>query len=135
MTRTRSSAKQAGSRTEKSVADYLGLVLGRRVERRVKMGKNDCGDLAGIEGWVVEVKDAARFEPGAWATESQREANNATRLTGDVHLPLVVAKRRGKPIEEAFAIVPLHVMGTLLKLDLDIDDEVEGYPDGDDDEG
>ena len=62
MARNRNSAKQAGARFERLIADFLANVLqDDRIDRRVKMGANDRGDITGLkhrgERLVVECKD------------------------------------------------------------------------------
>ena len=94
VTRNRSSAKSAGTRTERAVADYLAQQLDTDIDRRVKTGAKDRGDIAGLKHWgnrlVVEVKDCARTDLPAWTTQAHIEASNDDALMG-----FVVAKRRG----------------------------------------
>lgn len=95
MTRNRSSAKAAGARTERHVADYLAQALqDDRIDRRVKTGAKDRGDIAGLrvhgQRMVAEVKDVARTDLAGWTAEAHTEANNDDGLLG-----VVIAKRRG----------------------------------------
>ena len=96
VTRTRASAKKAGSSFERSIADYLAKVLeDDRIDRRVKRGADDRGDIAGVrvhgQRLVIEAKDyGGRIMPGPWIQEAQTEAGNDDALLG-----CVVAKRRG----------------------------------------
>lgn len=95
MTRNRRSARQAGARTERAVADYLAAALDDdRVDRRVKRGSDDRGDIAGVRAQgqrlVLEVKDCARADIPGWIREAHLEAGNDDALAG-----IVVAKRRG----------------------------------------
>lgn len=95
MTRSRRSAKQAGSATERAVADYLAQSLGDdRIDRRVKTGAKDRGDIGGVrvhgQRLVVEVKDCARQDLPGWTTQAHVEAGNDDALVG-----VVVSKRRG----------------------------------------
>ena len=95
MTRSRSSAKAAGSRFERLVADHLAVELDDRIDRRVKNGAADKGDIAGVRHHghriVIETKDyGGRYEVGKWIGEAQREAVNDGALAG-----IVIAKRRG----------------------------------------
>lgn len=95
MTRTRSSAKQAGTRTETAAATYLAQHVDDRIERRRLTGSRDRGDLAGLrihgQRLVAEVKDCARLAPGPWLNEAEIERGNDDALAG-----LVIAKRHGK---------------------------------------
>lgn len=95
MTRNRSSAKAAGSRTERHIADYLaGALNDDRIDRRVKTGAKDRGDIGGLrvhgQRVVVEAKDCAKQALPAWVAEAHTEAGNDDALVG-----VVVAKRRG----------------------------------------
>lgn len=95
VTRTRASAKKAGSSFERSVADYLAEHVDDRIDRRVKNGAKDRGDIAGLRHHghrlVVECKNTAKTALGPWATEAEAERGNDDALAG-----LVVHKRHGK---------------------------------------
>jgi hypothetical protein len=104
MSRTRASAKQAGASFERLVADYLANELNDdRIDRRVKTGKDDKGDIAGlrtIRGGkiVVECKNyGGQFNVTTWLKEAEKE-----RLNDNATFGVVVAKRRGttKPGEQ-----------------------------------
>lgn len=95
MSRTRRSAKQAGSSFERSIADYLAEFLDdERVDRRVKRGVKDRGDISGVrvhgQRVVVECKNCSKLDLPGWVRESQTEAGNDDALVG-----VVVHKRRG----------------------------------------
>lgn len=95
MTRSRASAKAAGSRTERVVADYLAAALDDdRIDRRVKTGAKDRGDIGGLrihgQRLVAEVKDVAKTDLPGWTNEAHTEAGNDDALVG-----VVIAKRRG----------------------------------------
>lgn len=81
MTRNRKSAKDAGARFESAVAAYLASALNdERIERRVKHGKNDTGDIAGVrmhgKRVVIECKNRRpRNEVGA-IREAEIERKN-----------------------------------------------------------
>lgn len=95
MTRSRMSAKQAGTRHERAVADYLRTHVSEFVDRRVKTGAKDRGDIANLrtmgERVVVECKDYARLMIGPWLNEAEIERRNDSAMAG-----VVVAKRVGK---------------------------------------
>lgn len=95
MSRTRSSAKAAGTRFERAVADYLAEHVDDRVDRRVKNGSKDRGDIAGLRHMgqrvVLECKDTSRINLGPWANEAEIERGNDDALAG-----LIVHKRHGK---------------------------------------
>jgi hypothetical protein len=76
------------------VADYLAQELDADIDRRVKTGAKDRGDIQGLRHQgsrlVVEVKDCAKTDLAGWVTEAHVEACNDDALMG-----FVVAKRRG----------------------------------------
>lgn len=97
MTRTRKSAKSAGTAHETSIARYLAETLDDdRIERRVRNGAKDRGDIGGVrtvlgERIVIEAKDyGGRILAGTWLNEARVEAGN-----DDAPVAIVVAKRRG----------------------------------------
>jgi hypothetical protein len=94
VTRTRGSAKAAGTRAETAVARYLAEHVDDRIERRTKTGAKDRGDISGLrvrsQRVVVEVKDVTRLALAEWVNEAQTEAGNDDAMVG-----LVIHKRRG----------------------------------------
>lgn len=92
--RSRRSAKAAGSSFERLVADYLAAVVDDRIDRRVKTGAKDKGDIAGVRVHgrrvVIEAKNTSRINLGSWAAEAEVERVNDDALVG-----LVVHKRHG----------------------------------------
>lgn len=101
MARSRASAKAAGSRFEREVADYLAARVDDRIDRRVKTGARDRGDIAGVrahgERIVIECKNTTRINLAGWASEARTEAENDGAAIG-----VVVHKRHGngKPGEQ-----------------------------------
>lgn len=95
MGRSRSSAKAAGTRMERVTADCLAEHVDDRIDRRVKTGRADKGDIAGLRVHgrrvVVECKDVSTMSLGTWVGEAEVERVNDGALAG-----LVVHKRRGK---------------------------------------
>lgn len=93
--RSRASAKAAGARFEKQVADYLARHVDDRVERRAKNGVNDRGDITGLRHMgariVVECKNTARPNLGQWANEVDIERGNDDATVG-----IIAHKRHGK---------------------------------------
>lgn len=95
MARSRKSAKDAGARFEREVADYLRQALSDdRIDRMVRRGANDRGDICGVrchgKAVAIEVKNVTRMNLPEWIDESHREAGNADALSG-----IVVSKRHG----------------------------------------
>ena len=95
MSRTRASAKAAGTRMETIVADYLAKHIDDRIERRTKNGSKDRGDIGGLRHMgqrvVIEVKDTSRINLAGWASEAETERGN-----DDAGVAIVAHKRHGK---------------------------------------
>lgn len=96
MGRTRRSAKQAGSSFERLMADYFAWALSDdRIDRRVKTGAKDRGDIAGLrmrgKRVVVECKDyGGRHRLPEWLKEAETERGN-----DDAEYGIVAWKRLG----------------------------------------
>lgn len=97
MSRTRASAKKAGTEFERQIADYLAMALDDdRIDRRVKSGAKDRGDIGGVRTRghrvTVECKSVlSRVDLAGWVKESHIEAGNDGALLG-----IVAHKRRGR---------------------------------------
>lgn len=96
MKRSRATAKKAGTTFERLMADSFAIALNDdRIDRRVRNGAKDRGDIGGIKHMglrvVVECKDRGGiFEVGRWLSETDTERGN-----DDAGVGLVVAKRKG----------------------------------------
>lgn len=96
MSRNLKTAKDAGARFERSMADYLSRALGDdRIDRRVKTGAKDRGDIAGVRirgrRVVIECKDyGGRHKLPEWLDEAEAERGNDDAAYG-----VVFWKRRG----------------------------------------
>lgn len=117
MSRSRQSAKQAGARFERIIADYLAHHVDDRIDRRVKTGAADKGDIAGVrlpDGGkvVIECKNyGGALKPGPWVKEAEQEA-----LNDDAALGLVIAKRRGVTDPgQQFVLMTVDDMITMMK--------------------
>lgn len=95
MARNRNSAKQAGARFERQIADFLRDNLDDRIDRRVKAGAADKGDIANVRDShnrriVIEAKNTTRPNLAGWIKEAHQEAQN-----DNAHIGVVVHKRHG----------------------------------------
>lgn len=95
MARSRASAKAGGARFEREVADNLAKWVDDRIDRRVKTGAADKGDIAGLrvhgQRVVLELKDyGGQIKAAEWTAEAAAERINDGALAG-----IVIAKRRG----------------------------------------
>jgi hypothetical protein len=86
-----SAAKKKGTAAETAVVQYLRAVGFIQTERRTLGGTQDRGDIAGLPGVVIEVKNCARQELPVWVAEAELERDNDNASLG-----VVWHKRRGK---------------------------------------
>jgi hypothetical protein len=96
MTRNRRSAKAAGARFERLIADHLAQHVDERIDRRVKTGSKDRGDIGGVRTAhgrrvVIEAKDCAAISLALWHREARIEAGN-----DDALVAVVAHKRKGR---------------------------------------
>ncbi len=93
--RSRASAKAAGARHERVIADYLAAHVDERIDRRVKTGAKDRGDIGGVRAHgqrvVIECKDTAKLAVGPHLAEAEIERGNDDALAC-----CVIAKRHGR---------------------------------------
>ena len=109
--RSRASAKQAGTRWESAIVDYLVSRGWRHAERRAKTGALDKGDIAGVPGVVIEAKDVAKITLAEFLREAQVEAENAGAMVGAAWI-----KRRGKASPgEAYVVMDGETFTHLLR--------------------
>jgi hypothetical protein len=96
MTRSRASAKQAGQKHERSIANYFRDKLGDGIDIRPKNGTKDRGDIGGVfmptgGRVVIEAKNyggSVKVKP--WLDEAETERGN-----DDAEVGIVIAKRQG----------------------------------------
>lgn len=115
--RSRASAKYAGTRFERSVADFLATRLDDdRIDRRAKTGAKDRGDIGGVRTplggrVVIECKDTARVDLPGWLRQAEVERGNDDAIAG-----VVVHKKRGTadPAEQ-YVTMSLETLAVLLE--------------------
>ena len=84
-------SKAKGTLFESAVVDYLRENGWPHAERRTLAGVNDRGDVAGVVGVCLEVKNAAAIKLAEWIKETLVEKANAKARVGALWI-----KRRGK---------------------------------------
>ena len=107
-----SKAKQKGTLAETAVADFLKQTF-TAVERRTLSGKNDRGDIAGVPGCVVEVKNQRSYKIHEWMKETETERINASAEIG-----VLVIKPNGvgvSKVGEWWAVVSLETITKLIE--------------------
>lgn len=101
MTRSRQSAKSAGARFERQIADHLNARLPGRIDRQVRTGTKDKGDIAGVtttggQAIAIECKNVTRIQLAGWIHEAHTEADNLGAAAG-----IIIHKRHGRSAPDA----------------------------------
>lgn len=117
MGRNLKSAKAAGTRFERTIADYLDdRLYGLHVDRQVKTGVRDSGDIAGVhlagKRIAIECKNVTRMDLPKWTREAHTEAGNVGGAVG-----IVIHKRHGngKP-EDQWVTMTVTDLVTIINL-------------------
>jgi Holliday junction resolvase len=106
-----SAAKAKGSKAERDVVNYLVENGFPYAERRIAGAQEDKGDIAGVNGVCIEVKDHAKMALSGWIEEIILETKHAKAWTG-----VVIHKRKGKGNPaDWYASMPVSVWLELLK--------------------
>lgn len=89
-------------------------------ERRRLAGVEDKGDISGVPGTVIEVKNCARLDLAGWMSELLEEVAHAGAWTGTV-----VHKKRGSASAGTwYATMPFFMYVELLQM------AIKGYENG-----
>lgn len=105
------SMKAKGSAFEREVVAVLREHGHRYAERSYGAGRpDDVGDVDGLPGYVLEVKAHRSIDLAGFMDEAIAEAANA----GPGTIPVVVAKRRGRPAEDAYVVCRLADFADLI---------------------
>ena len=104
------SPRRKGSAFERDVVGYLREHGFPEAERAYGAGRpEDVGDIDGIPGVTVEVKNHARLALAQWIDEAERERVNARQPYG-----VVVVKRRGKSAASSYVVCDLATFTRLI---------------------
>lgn len=104
-------AKAKGSGAERDIVTYLIENGFPYAERRLAGAQEDKGDIAGVNGVCIEVKNHAKMSLSGWLEELKVEMVHAKAWTG-----VVWHKRKGKSSPaDWYATMPGSVYLDLLK--------------------
>lgn len=99
-------SKEKGTKAETDFVKYCNTKQGLPfVERRALNGTRDRGDIAGIIGVVIEIKDAEEKRLPEWKAQTLTEMDN-----DQAHMCALVVKVFRKPVAMWEAHVPLWMM-------------------------
>lgn len=102
--------KAKGSAFERDVVAFLRDHGHPFAERHYGAGRpEDVGDIDGIPGWTLELKNYKAMHLAEWADEAECE-----RVHGRQSFAAVIAKRRSKPIAAAYVVMNLSTFALLL---------------------
>lgn len=103
-------SKRKGTSAESAVVAYLQKRGWPAAERRALSGNADRGDIAGVAGVMLEVKNCRSHDLAGWTAEAKVEQANA-----GAHIGAVVAKKRGTTDPgEYYAVLPFRQLCDLL---------------------
>jgi len=104
-------AKAKGSRAESDVVKWLKINGFPYADRRIAGAQLDKGDISGVNGVTIEVKDHYRLDLSTWIKELEIEMKNDKAWTGTV-----LHKRRGKgDVGEWYATMPAKIWIELIR--------------------
>lgn len=105
--------RRKGSAFEREIVSFLRDHGFPYAERAYGAGRPaDVGDINGVAGFVLEAKCHKTIDLAGWAAEAAAEAVNARASWW-----AVIAKRRNRPIEDAYVVMPLGQFAKLLAED------------------
>jgi hypothetical protein len=105
-----SSQKRKGSAAELAVAKWLRKLGWVHAERSRAGWTDDRGDIDGMPGVCIEVKNEKRIDLPGYLRELEVEMKNAMAWTGTV-----IVKRRGSTnVDDWYAVMPAKVWGELM---------------------
>jgi hypothetical protein len=104
-------SKIKGTAAESAVVSYLQEKGWKGAERRALQGVLDRGDISGVEGVCLEVKNQKAQDLSGWVAELTTEIINAKAETG-----AVIHKKKGKTnVGDWYATMPVSIYVALLK--------------------
>ena len=102
--------KRKGSLAERLVVEYLRAHGFPRARRTQAGTRGDIGDIDGVPGFAIEVKNHARLDLAGWVAQMLAEMEEKGVDNG-----VVIAKKRGTTDPgEWYAITPLRLWAKML---------------------
>jgi hypothetical protein len=105
--------RRKGSDFELEVVNFLKTHGHPSAERAPRSGPaargEDIGDVTGVAGWCLEAKCHKDLDLAGWCSEAAAESANARTSWW-----AVIAKRRNRPVSDAYVVMPLEQFARLL---------------------
>lgn len=105
-----SKSRAKGTAMETRVVEYLRTKGFPYAERRALSGSQDKGDVSGVPGVVIEVKNEKQVDLARYQDETLKEQENAKAQVGFAVFP-----RRSHHIGKAYVLCTLDQMIELIK--------------------
>lgn len=106
-----SPSKRKGTAAENAVVKWLRSVGFIHAERVRAGWTDDRGDIDGLPGVTIEVKNEKRIDLAGYLAELAVEMHNGKADTG-----VVIVKRRGHTdVGQWYAVLPAHLWAELIK--------------------
>lgn len=105
-----SKSRALGTEFETATVNYL-LANGFPDAVRTGSAAYGDGDILGVSGIVIENKNQVRMDLSGWLTQATKSAERR----GKNELPIVVHKRRGKNVSQAYCTLTLENLVKLIK--------------------
>lgn len=104
--------KQKGRRAELAVARYLVAEGWPHAEPTRRSGwSDDRGDIDGIPGLLLEVKDCHAWRRDEWIAELEAEMSNARCQFGS----LIIKRRGSSDVGDWYALLPVRLLVSLVR--------------------
>ena len=99
-----------GATYERDVVEFFRTHGQPYAERAYGAGRpDDVGDLDGVPGWALELKNHQKMAFAGWLDEAEVERKNLR-----ARFCAVIAKRRGKSAGHAYVVMTLATFAELL---------------------
>lgn len=99
-----------GATYERDVVEFFRTHGQPYAERAYGAGRpDDVGDINGIVGWALELKNHKQLALAGWLDEAEVERVNAR-----ARFAAVIAKRRGKSVGQSYVLMTLETFCAFL---------------------
>lgn len=107
MSRSRQTAKKAGTAFETACAKYLSTALHKKITRMPKSGASDRGDLYGVEchGEPMAVECKSPGKESSWRVSEWWRETETEMLNYGARYGMLIIKRYRKPTSESVCVV------------------------------
>jgi hypothetical protein len=105
-----SKPKRAGAAYEAAVRDYLQAHGFPQCERPALWGRRDRGDLLGVDGFVVQVRNTNRIDLAGAVDDAKVQAGN-----NGSGWPVAIVKRKGRGVGGSYVVMELETWAEMVR--------------------